>query len=85
MRRGMVAWAGGFGHGPDFFIFTGDDGQGDAWSHDHTVWGTLADDESFATMDRIYKLPTVRQGVTMIADEKGITSPLSFTTSVRVL
>jgi hypothetical protein len=58
MRRGMVAWAGGFGHGPDFFIFTGDDTQGDLWSHDHTVWGTLVDDESFATLDRIYKVRT---------------------------
>ena len=37
MQRGMVAWAGGYGHGPDFFIFTGGQAQAVMWKHDHTI------------------------------------------------
>lgn len=66
MQRGMVAWAGGYGHGPDFFIFTGGQAQAVMWKHDHTIWGMVADDESFQTIDRIYKLATHPEGVTML-------------------
>lgn len=70
-------------HRPDFFIFTGPDGQGDAWIHDHTVWGVLADEESFATMDKIYELPTVRSGpATLLADDSGRQATVPFNMSL---
>merc|ERR1712176_1219432 len=43
MLPGMVAWAGGAGGGPDFFIYMGSTPI-TFWSHDHTVWGELADE-----------------------------------------
>mmetsp|Transcript_13973 Transcript_13973/g.47294 ORF Transcript_13973/g.47294 Transcript_13973/m.47294 type:complete len:238 (-) Transcript_13973:369-1082(-) len=53
MERGDVAWAGGFA-GPDFFIthkrVPGFGGQ-------HTVWGSLADEESLAVLDRLVAVP----------------------------
>lgn len=66
MEPGMVAWAGGAGGGTNFFIFTGDKGQAEAWKHDHTVWGMLADQESFDTLDAVYKLPSHKSGVTVL-------------------
>ena len=43
MNNGDVAWAGGSA-GPDFFILLGRNGFGAT----HTVWGSLADEESMA-------------------------------------
>jgi len=56
MTRGMVAWAAG-GAGPDFFVNTHLEPVG-WWEHQHTVWGEIKDDASFAVLDRILALPT---------------------------
>ena len=45
----MVGWAGGRGEGPDFFIYTAAE-PAQHWSHDHTIWGELADAASLATV-----------------------------------
>ncbi|KAK3276164.1 hypothetical protein CYMTET_15746 [Cymbomonas tetramitiformis] len=49
-------------------LLQGDKGQAEAWKHDHTVWGRLADQESFDTLDAVYKLPTHRDGVTVLTE-----------------
>mmetsp|Transcript_24426 Transcript_24426/g.48648 ORF Transcript_24426/g.48648 Transcript_24426/m.48648 type:complete len:266 (-) Transcript_24426:426-1223(-) len=56
MTRGMVAWAAGRA-GPDFFVNTHLEPVG-WWEHQHTVWGEIRDDASFAVLDRILALPT---------------------------
>lgn len=65
MRRGMVAWAGG-GSGPDFFLYTGAE-PARHWQNDHTVFGEIADDESWEAIARLHALPaTDRRGMTML-------------------
>ena len=59
MTRGMVGWAGG-GAGPEFFVYTGAR-PAEHWAHDHTVFGEVADDASFAALERLHALP-VRDG-----------------------
>ena len=54
---GMVGWAGGLGGGPDFFVWAGAE-PASWWSHDHTVWGELADAASWAAVARALQLPT---------------------------
>ena len=51
MERGEIGWAGG-GAGPDFFVYLGRL-PADWLGHDHTVWGTLADEESLAIAESI--------------------------------
>lgn len=55
MTRGMVGWAAG-DTGPDFFI---DAYRQPAtwWGTQHTVWGELQDDASFAVLDVVWTLP----------------------------
>lgn len=42
--------------GPDFFVYAGKN-PATHWSHDHTVWGELADDASLAVLDELVNLP----------------------------
>ena len=68
MQRGMIGWAGGSA-GPDWFIYTGR-ATATHWSHDHTVLGEVADEESWAAIDRLHALPaasTVANGMRMLA------------------
>ena len=64
MRHGNVGWAGGSA-GPDFFIVSGK-GEMLHWAHDHTVFAHVEDEESWATIDAIEKLPVKRGGMTML-------------------
>eukprot|EP00929_Paragymnodinium_shiwhaense_P027934 TRINITY_DN16285_c0_g1_i1.p1 TRINITY_DN16285_c0_g1~~TRINITY_DN16285_c0_g1_i1.p1 ORF type:complete len:232 (-),score=27.24 TRINITY_DN16285_c0_g1_i1:733-1428(-) len=57
MQPGMVGWAGGGGSGPAFFIYIGD-APAYHWSHDHTVWGQLADEASHQVVKAALKLET---------------------------
>lgn len=67
MTRGMVGWAGG-GGGPDFFIDVYAE-KADWWDHQHTVWGEVRDETSFATIDRIHALPVRKEsGMLMLED-----------------
>jgi len=67
MQPGMVGWAGGAGSGPDFFIYVGKT-PAQHWSHDHTVWGELADRESFEAVTAVLALPTEGSGMKMLRD-----------------
>ena len=64
MARGMVGWAGGSA-GPDWFIYSGG-APATHWSHDHTVFAVVEDDESWATISEIGKLPVKNAGMTML-------------------
>ena len=56
-----MGWAGGAGSGPHFFIYAGEQ-PATHWSHDHTVWGEVVDDESFAAIDTVLGLPRTNDG-----------------------
>ena len=75
MTRGMVGWAGGSA-GPDFFIYTGD-APATHWAHDHTVFAIVEDDESWATLGSIRKLPARSSGMTLLV------TPLPLTVGVE--
>lgn len=60
MERGEIGWAGG-GAGPDFFVYLGRL-PADWLGHDHTVWGTLADEESLAIAESIVAGPSHTPG-----------------------
>jgi len=64
MTRGMVGWAGG-SSGPDFFVYTGHD-PATHWSHDHTIIGEVAEEESWTTLDMLHRLPAKPGGMTML-------------------
>lgn len=53
MEKGDVAWAGGSA-GPDLFITMSRVG---GFGGSHTVWGQLADEESFALSEKLVQLP----------------------------
>lgn len=53
IERGMVAWAGGKGHGPHFFIALADHPE---WKHAHTVWAKVLPDD-MPMVDSIVTLP----------------------------
>jgi cyclophilin family peptidyl-prolyl cis-trans isomerase len=76
MTRGMVGWAAGQ-TGPDFFI---DDYIKPAswWGTQHTVWGELQDEASFAVLDVVWTLPSHNQGGLTFLDE-----PLHFDMSLE--
>lgn len=57
MERGDVAWAGGFA-GPDFFIAHR---RVPGFGAQHTVWGTLADEESLALLDDLVARPAASE------------------------
>lgn len=61
MTKGMVAWAGG-GTGPDFFIDTYPK-PAKFWGQQHTVFGQVQDDTSFAVINEIYDRPTTKSGI----------------------
>lgn len=65
VEQGMVAWAGGRGGPPDFFVYIGK-AVPTHWSHDHTVWGTLADAASLALLNEVTGLPTRNEGMIML-------------------
>lgn len=69
MTKGMVAWAAGSAGGPDFFVNTFHRPV-DWWDHQHTVWGEVTDDASFAVLDRIYALPVTNTGGLHMLREK---------------
>ncbi len=71
MTRGMVGWAGGQ-TGPDFFI-DWYPMPAKHWGQQHTVFGEVKDDTSFALIDKIFTLPVTKKGMTYL-DE-----PLHFT------
>jgi len=75
MTRGMVGWAGG-STGPDFFVYIGD-GPALHWAHDHTVFGQLADEESWDAVRALRKLPVRTGGMTML------TKPVDFEVGPR--
>jgi cyclophilin family peptidyl-prolyl cis-trans isomerase len=68
MTKGMVGWAGG-DTGPDFFI---DSYERPAkfWGNQHTVFGQIRDDASFAVIEKIYELPATNKGGMTFIDEK---------------
>ena len=72
MEKGDVAWAGGSA-GPDFFIMMTRNGFGSS----HTVWGSMADDESMQLAQKLVKSkisPSVKPGeMRIIADPIGFT------------
>ena len=67
MTKGMVGWAGG-DTGPDFFIDSYKE-PAKFWGQQHTVFGEIKDDASFAVIDKIYSLPVTNKGMTYL-DEK---------------
>jgi len=67
MVKGMVGWAGG-DTGPDFFIDSYEN-PAKFWGNQHTVFGQIKDEESFAVIDKIYMLPVTNKGMTYL-DEK---------------
>ena len=73
----MVGWAAGK-TGPDFFI---DDYKRKAewWGTQHTVWGIIQDDKSFEVLDKVWTLPTHKQGGLNLINE-----PLHFDMSLEV-
>lgn len=68
MTRGSVGWAAGQAGGPDFFI---DNYKQPAkfWGTQHTNFGQIEDDASFAVVEHIFDLPTKKQGLTFLVDE----------------
>mmetsp|Transcript_5174 Transcript_5174/g.12356 ORF Transcript_5174/g.12356 Transcript_5174/m.12356 type:complete len:320 (-) Transcript_5174:890-1849(-) len=68
MTRGSVGWAAGQAGGPDFFI---DNYKKPAnwWGTQHTNFGQIEDDASFAVVEHIFDLPTKKQGLTFLVDE----------------
>lgn len=68
MTRGSVGWAAGQAGGPDFFI---DNYKKPAkwWGTQHTNFGKIEDEESFAVVEHIFDLPTKKQGLTFLVDE----------------
>ncbi|CAB9513170.1 Cyclophilin type peptidyl-prolyl cis-trans isomerase/CLD [Seminavis robusta] len=77
MKRGMVAWAAGQAGGPDFFLSNYRE-PATWWGTQHTNFGEILpeDTESFAVIDKIFKLPS--------KDEQGLTfinKPVHFTLS----
>lgn len=64
MTRGMVGWAGG-GTGPDFFIDSYPEPV-TFWGQQHTVFGEIKDDASFAIIDKIYELPVTKKEMTYL-------------------
>lgn len=68
MTKGMVGWAGG-DTGPDFFI---DSYERPAkfWGNQHTVFGQIKDDASFAVISKIYELPATNKGGMTFIDDK---------------
>jgi len=77
MTRGAVGWAAGK-TGPDFFI---DDylKPAEFWGTQHTVFGQIVDQASFAVIDEIWTLPAHKQqgGLTMLEE------PIPFTMSIE--
>jgi len=72
MSKGMVGWAGGSA-GPDFFIYTAHMDLNRCavrgcpathWSHDHTVFAEVADEETWKTLAALYALPVKKGGMT---------------------
>ncbi|EOD29086.1 hypothetical protein EMIHUDRAFT_113875 [Emiliania huxleyi CCMP1516] len=77
MGKGMVGWAGGSA-GPDFFVYSAHMDPARCavggcvathWSHDHTVWAEVADDETWAAIGKLYALPVRKGGMTFFAKE----------------
>jgi cyclophilin family peptidyl-prolyl cis-trans isomerase len=66
MTKGMVGWAGGDA-GPDFFIDSYAQ-PAKFWGQQHTVFGEIKDDASFAVIDKIYTLPVTNKGMTYLDD-----------------
>ena len=64
MKRGMVGWAGG-GAGPDFFVYIGDQPAAH-WAHDHTVFASVHDADSWETIRAIGELPVRHGGMTLL-------------------
>eukprot|EP00928_Gymnodinium_smaydae_P075314 TRINITY_DN58335_c0_g1_i1.p1 TRINITY_DN58335_c0_g1~~TRINITY_DN58335_c0_g1_i1.p1 ORF type:complete len:304 (-),score=23.42 TRINITY_DN58335_c0_g1_i1:617-1498(-) len=60
MTPGMIGWAGG-GAGPDFFIYVGE-GPNTNWAHDHTVFGELADADSWIAVNAILRRSVAQRG-----------------------
>lgn len=69
MERGMVGWAGGSAGGPDFFI---DMYKKPAlhWQTQHTVWGNLADEQSFRLVDKLIAMPVTKHGGMSYLDDE---------------
>jgi hypothetical protein len=72
--EGMVGWAGGAGGGPHFFIYA-DGKPATHWSHDHTVWGEVADAQSLATVKAVLRGFPIDEGSGMAM----LVHPLTFT------
>ena len=81
MGKGMVGWAGGSA-GPDLFIYTAhmDESRCEIggceathWSHDHTVFAEVADQQTWDAIGELFKLPTRQQGMTFFANKIPLT------------
>ena len=42
------------------------------WSHDHTVFAEVADDETWKAIAALYELPVKRGGMTFFSDKIGL-------------
>ena len=56
-----MGWAGGSAGGPDFFINTYEQ-PAKHWGNQHTVWGSVEDDASLATIAKYWELPVKNNG-----------------------
>ena len=56
-----MGWAGGSAGGPDFFINTYEQ-PAKHWQNQHTVWGSVEDDASLATIAKYWELPVKNNG-----------------------
>jgi hypothetical protein len=57
-----VAWAAGQAGGPDFFIDNYKNPTDKTWGTQHTNFGFIEDEESFAVIDQVWDLPMDQRG-----------------------
>jgi cyclophilin family peptidyl-prolyl cis-trans isomerase len=62
MTRGAAAWAAGQAGGPDFFIDNYKNPTDKFWGTQHTNFGFIEDEESFAVIDQVWDLPMDKNG-----------------------
>ncbi|KAG7358830.1 cyclophilin type peptidyl-prolyl cis-trans isomerase [Nitzschia inconspicua] len=77
MTKGAVGWAGGDAGGPDFFIDHYKE-PAEFWGTQHTNFGKIQDDESFAVIGRIFDQPVEEEGMMLMLE-----TPIHFDLSIE--
>ncbi|KAG7354782.1 cyclophilin type peptidyl-prolyl cis-trans isomerase [Nitzschia inconspicua] len=77
MTKGAVGWAGGDAGGPDFFIDHYTE-PAKFWGTQHTNFGKIQDDESFAVIGRIFDQPVEEEGMMLMLE-----TPIHFDLSIE--